>query len=92
MVQVHPLPERHCNQPSFPMLPRSSLLLPPPLPFAQYLESERSGAKGHKLFTVTFLPDPAAGPPTAVLCWHHGIAEHIGRYRQSEPWGRLAEE
>jgi acylglycerol lipase len=45
----------------------------------QVLESERTSAKGHKLFTVTVLPD---GPPAACLCWHHGVAEHIGRYKQ----------
>lgn len=60
----------------------NQLALQPPL-HRQYLESERASVKGHKLFTVTFLPDAAAGPPSAVLCWHHGVAEHIGRYRQS---------
>lgn len=35
------------------------------------------------------LPGEASGPPLAVLVWHHGIAEHIGRYR--EVFTRLAE-
>lgn len=57
-------------------------LLTPPLDRLcphQIVESERASAKGHKLFTVTVLPD---GPPAACLCWHHGVAEHIGRYKQ----------
>ena len=49
----------------------------------QYIEGERAHGKGHKLFTVTFLPDTAT--PTAVLCFHHGVGEHIGRYKESEP-------
>lgn len=55
---------------------------PPALLWAQYLESERASARGHKLFTVAFLPDADAGPPAALLCWHHGVAEHIGRYKE----------
>lgn len=59
----------------------TALCLPP-----QYLESERASARGHKLHTVAALPDAASGPPAAVLVWHHGIAEHIGRYREGERW------
>lgn len=47
----------------------------------QVIEGERASAKGHKLFSVTVLPD-AGQVPAAVLCWHHGVGEHIGRYEQ----------
>ena len=53
----------------------------------QYLESERASARGHKLHTVTVLPGAASGPPVAVLVWHHGVAEHVGRWREGEPAG-----
>lgn len=48
----------------------------------QVIEGERASAKGHKLFAVTVLPD-AGQTPVAVLCWHHGVGEHIGRYEKS---------
>lgn len=48
----------------------------------QFLESERSSVKGHKLLTLAVLPEDGAALPSAVLCWHHGVAEHVGRYRQ----------
>ena len=52
----------------------------------QYIEGERAHTKGHKLFTVTFLPDASTtATPTAILCFHHGVGEHIGRYKESEP-------
>ena len=47
----------------------------------QVVESERASARGHKLHTVAALPE---GPPVALLCWHHGVAEHVGRYKESE--------
>ncbi|KAI3424906.1 hypothetical protein D9Q98_008290 [Chlorella vulgaris] len=47
----------------------------------QYFEGERASSKGHKLLSVTYLPEAAAGPPSAVLLFHHGISEHIGRYK-----------
>jgi hypothetical protein len=50
----------------------------------QYFEGERASSKGHKLLSVTYLPEAAAGPPSAVLLFHHGISEHIGRYKSSE--------
>lgn len=50
----------------------------------QFFEGERASARGHKLVSVTYLPDAAAGPPKAVLLFHHGIGEHIGRYKSSE--------
>ena len=54
----------------------------------QVVESERQALKGgHKLFTAAFLPDGEAGTasaPTAVLCWHHGVGEHVGRYKLRE--------
>lgn len=53
----------------------------------QVIESERSAKKGHKLFTVTVLPDE---PPVAILCWHHGVGEHVGRYEKV--FERLARE
>lgn len=54
----------------------------------QVIEGERASAKGRKLFSVTVLPD-AGQTPAAVLCWHHGIGEHIGRYEKGERrlWG-----
>lgn len=56
----------------------------------QFFEGERASARGHKLVSVTYLPDAAAGPPKAVLLFHHGIGEHIGRYKSI--FERLAEE
>lgn len=50
----------------------------------QYIESQRTSAKGAKVASVAFLPDAAAGPPVALLVFHHGIGEHVGRYKESE--------
>ena len=47
------------------------------------IESERQSVRGHKLHTVTVLTE-GGSPPVAVLCWHHGIGEHVGRYREGE--------
>lgn len=47
----------------------------------QIVEGERASARGHKLYSVAYLPDGGA-PPAALLCWHHGVAEHIGRYSE----------
>lgn len=75
--QPHP---QHVGLPVLPLHEFCHALAPPPpAPSLQFLESERASAKGHKLFTLTVLPD---GPPAACLCWHHGVAEHIGRYKQ----------
>jgi acylglycerol lipase len=50
---------------------------------AGYIAGERAHAKGYKLFTVTYLPDASTTTaPTAILCFHHGIGEHIGRYKE----------
>ncbi|KAL4437215.1 hypothetical protein ABPG75_004354 [Micractinium tetrahymenae] len=54
----------------------------------QVIEGERASAEGHKLFAVTVLPD-AGQAPGAVLCWHHGVGEHIGRYEKV--FARLAQ-
>jgi alpha-beta hydrolase superfamily lysophospholipase len=44
-----------------------------------YVEGELSLARGGKLFTVKYLP--AEGTPLkAVLVFHHGYGEHVGRY------------
>jgi alpha-beta hydrolase superfamily lysophospholipase len=53
----------------------------------QFIESERASAKGQKVAGVAFLPDAAAGPPVALLVFHHGIGEHVGRYKTSEIFG-----
>ena len=44
------------------------------------LEGERLSCRGEKLLTVHYAP---SGEPRAVLIWHHGYGEHIGRYK----WG-----
>ena len=41
------------------------------------LETSRSNCCGETLFSVKYLPER---PPNAVLCFHHGLGEHIGRY------------
>ena len=47
-------------------------------------EGERSNSRGHKLLTVHYAADAAEGiAPSAVLIWHHGYGEHVGRYK----WG-----
>lgn len=46
---------------------------------AIWTEGERKSSKGLKLHTVTALPEDR---PKAVLCWHHGLQEHVGRYKQ----------
>ncbi len=38
-----------------------------------------TSSTGDELVTVEYLPDSA---PRAVLCFHHGIQEHIGRYSE----------
>ena len=50
---------------------------------AQYRESERVSLRGHKLFTVEYYPEDASNL-RAALVFHHGLAEHVGRYKQSE--------
>eukprot|EP00887_Chlorella_sp_A99_P002468 scaffold10.g2468.t1 len=42
-------------------------------------EGETHSGKGLRLFTASFFPD---GDPKAVLLFHHGLAEHIGRYKK----------
>lgn len=44
-----------------------------------YEEGEATSVTGNKLFTAEYLPNP--GPPVAILMMHHGLAEHIGRYK-----------
>lgn len=44
-----------------------------------YEEGEATSVTGNKLFTAKYLPSP--GPPVAILMMHHGLAEHIGRYK-----------
>ena len=39
-------------------------------------QGERTNARGQKLFTVTY---PANAEQRAVLVWHHGYGEHVGR-------------
>ncbi len=43
-------------------------------------EGERLSCRGEKLLTVRYAPPGAA---KAVLVWHHGYGEHVGRYK----WG-----
>jgi hypothetical protein len=38
---------------------------------------EFTNARNHKLHATAYLPD---GAPKAILIWHHGVAEHSGRY------------
>ena len=44
----------------------------------KYTQNELKSCTGHDLNTVQYFPD--TGVPRAVLCWHHGLQEHIGRY------------
>lgn len=46
----------------------------------RYAETVRTGIRGHDLFTTTYFPDKK--PIVATLCFHHGLAEHVGRYRE----------
>ena len=46
-----------------------------------YEEGSRASVTGNKLFTVTYLPE---GPAQAALVFHHGLGEHVGRYKPSE--------
>ena len=43
-------------------------------------EGERLSCRGEKLLTVRYAPP---GETKAVLVWHHGYGEHVGRYK----WG-----
>jgi acylglycerol lipase len=54
------------------------------IPFAassmvRFSKGKLTSSTGHDLVTVDYLPDSA---PRAVLCFHHGVQEHIGRYSQ----------
>lgn len=44
----------------------------------EYKEGERKSVRGHKLFTVEYYPKDVQ--LKAVLVFHHGLAEHVGRY------------
>lgn len=44
-----------------------------------YAETKRSSCKGHELFVVSYFPSNQ--PIHAILCFHHGVSEHVGRYR-----------
>eukprot|EP00887_Chlorella_sp_A99_P003059 scaffold9.g3059.t1 len=53
------------------------------------IEGTALSGKRVKLHRVTVLPGdggkddvPASSPPRAVLVWHHGLGEHVGRYKQ----------
>eukprot|EP00976_Prorocentrum_cordatum_P011845 238644-Prorocentrum_minimum.AAC.2 len=50
-----------------------------------YEEGKRTTARGDELFSVKYLP---AGEVKAVLVFHHGYGEHIGRYTKGtlKPW------
>ena len=45
----------------------------------RYQEGEAVSVTGNKLFTASYIPEGEA--PVALLVLHHGLAEHIGRYR-----------
>ena len=47
---------------------------------AEAQEGERLSCRGEKLLTVRYAPP---GETKAVLVWHHGYGEHVGRYK----WG-----
>ena len=47
-----------------------------------FKDCERSH-RGHKTYTVCYLPDSNVATK-AVLIWHHGVGEHIGRYQYGE--------
>ena len=50
-----------------------------------YEEGKRTTARGDELFSAKYLP---AGEVKAVLVFHHGYGEHIGRYTKGtlKPW------
>ena len=48
-------------------------------------EGERLSCRGERLLTVRYAPP---GETKAVLVWHHGYGEHVGRYK----WGALRQE
>lgn len=41
-------------------------------------EGSFTNSRGQKLYTVQYLPDEQ---PKAALYFHHGLGEHIGRYK-----------
>ncbi|KAG7667050.1 hypothetical protein Ndes2526B_g04463 [Nannochloris sp. 'desiccata'] len=45
----------------------------------RFSKGKFTSSTGDDLVTVEYLPDSA---PRAVLCFHHGIQEHIGRYSE----------
>lgn len=49
---------------------------------ATFTEGERISKTGMKLFTLSVLPPTL--PPKAVLMFHHGLGEHVGRYKAGE--------
>lgn len=46
---------------------------------ADYKEGELTNARSQKLFTVSYTP--STGAPKAVIFFHHGYGEHVGRYK-----------
>lgn len=53
----------------------------------QCREGQATSVTGNKLFTASYVPEGEA--PAALLVLHHGLAEHIGRYRPSKRCLRL---
>lgn len=50
-----------------------------------FAESDRLNSRGQKLLTVHYAPKTIGDAvPTAVLIWHHGYGEHVGRYRRGK--------
>jgi acylglycerol lipase len=45
----------------------------------KFQEGKRKNSRDQQLHTVQYLPDQ--GAPKAVLVWHHGYGEHLGRYK-----------
>jgi acylglycerol lipase len=46
----------------------------------RFSKGKLTSSTGDDLITVGYLPD--SDPPRAVLCFHHGVQEHIGRYSE----------
>jgi hypothetical protein len=43
-------------------------------------EGWRTNERGQKLATIEYAAK--SGKPVAVLVWHHGLGEHLGRYQR----------
>lgn len=48
------------------------------VPAVTFTESTFNNGRGQALHVVRYVPSAAA--PRAVLLWHHGYGEHVGRY------------